>query len=279
VQAMVREGETLSQTFNSLAQSMATYYQLFYTEEENLARNTEMLRKQFEAMGLVMPASREAFKAMVEAALKAGEDGAATARWLLEMAGIMDQVLPPLEEFTDQIEEVGDSVVAVTQLIDASLNQNVRPWESVFNNYYAGRQGRQNIGDYLNGLMSGPMSPLDPMGKFNAAEADYNRVLGLAQGGDIDAIMKLPSVHSTMIEIARSIWGSSSPFVALFERTFNEVAGVGEVADFNSRMLAIQTDALQYHAQVADAILTTNALLTRIAEKSSPVTADSWGDR
>lgn len=278
LQAMVREGETLGQTFQSLAQAMATYYQLFYTEDENLARNTEMLRKQFEAMGLEMPATREAFRAMVESLLAMGEEGAATARWLLEISGAMNEVLPPLEGFNEQIEEVGETVTVATQLFTAAIGQIVSGVNDPLTLWHQGGPARRGIGDYLSGLLSGDSSPLDPMGRFGAAQQNYQSVLGLAQGGDIDAMMKLPSVHKTMIDIARSIWGSSSAFVSLFERSFNEVAAVGEVPDYQARMLAIQTDTAQYAAQSADSLVSIRDILIEIRDRS-PATADSWSDR
>lgn len=279
IRDMAREGETLAQTLNSVAQAQATYYQLFYTEEEQLALKTELLRKQFEAMGIEMPSTREAFRQLVESLDLTTEAGSQFYRWLLEVAPAFADIVQPAAEMVDAVEEVSDAMVAATVLIDASLNQNVRPWEDIFNGYYAGRGARNNIGDYLSGLMSGSSSPLDPMQRFGASQQEYQRVLGLSQGGDIEAMMKLPGVHKTMIDLARSIWGSSSAFVSIFERSFNEVAAVGEVPDYQSRMLSLQTDSLQYQAQTADTLIDVRDILTRIAEKSGTATADSWGER
>lgn len=278
LRSMAREGETLTQVFNAVSQGFSTYRSLFFTEEENRTFGLDRMTKEFERMGLTMPTTREAFRALVEGIDKTTESGARLWRWLIEMAPAFADLVPALDGVTDAVDDISDAAVAAVVLIDRALDQNVHP-EDRINAWYAAKPARARIADHLDGLLSGDSSPLDPMGKFRAAEESYNRILGLAQGGDADAMMKLPGVHQTMLDLARSIWGSSSPFVELFERSFNEVAGVGEVADYNERMLKMQTDSVQYQAQMADSLLDIRGLLTQISQKSGVATADSWAER
>lgn len=51
------------------------YYQAFYTEQERAAKTTEQLTAVFSQLGLSMPATNDAFRAMVESARAAGNDG------------------------------------------------------------------------------------------------------------------------------------------------------------------------------------------------------------
>lgn len=68
----------------------SAYYTNFYTEAERQAKATQALTQQLSAMGLALPTSREAFRAMVEAAEQAGDD--ATLAALLKLQGAFHEL-------------------------------------------------------------------------------------------------------------------------------------------------------------------------------------------
>lgn len=235
---MAREGETLAQTLQAVAQAQQSYYQMFYSEEENRARLTAQLNHEFEAMGHVMPATRAEFRAMVEAALDGTEAGSQFYRWLLQIAGAMNEVLPPLQEVVEAVEDVGTTVAAATELIAASLNQNVRPFESTFNDYYAGKPARQSLADNLRGSLTGQHSPLDPMQQLSAAEREFYRLVAAAKAGDLTALGQVGGARDTVLGIGGSIYGgSTSQFAELFNRTFDAAAPLAEIPAINEQML------------------------------------------
>jgi hypothetical protein len=121
LRAMQREGETLTDTLNGLANAQANYYQLFYTEEENLLRQTEMMRKQFQALGLEMPTTREGFRDLVESMLDGTEEGSRLYRVLLELAPAFADLVPAVEDVGDAVTEV---VEEVGRAIDSVYSQN-----------------------------------------------------------------------------------------------------------------------------------------------------------
>ncbi len=70
---------------DALAQSASTYYQNFYSEAERQAKSTEQLSKQFADLGLAVPATRDAFRALVESQDLTTESGAKTYAALLKL--------------------------------------------------------------------------------------------------------------------------------------------------------------------------------------------------
>ncbi len=130
---------------------------------------------------------------------------------------------------------------------------------------------RRGLGSYLDSLLLGHNSPLDPMQQLAEAQRQYQAMLTSAQHGDLAGIQGLQAAHTAYLDIARQLFGSSSPFIEIFERTFNEVAGVAGVADYNTRMLAIGTMTNTLLENIASSSLRVEKLLDIIAG----VTTDS----
>nr|WP_315237722.1 tape measure protein [uncultured Albidiferax sp.] len=70
------------ESFNT---SLSSYYKNFYTEEEQRAQITKNLASQFTTLGLQMPTTRDAFKALVEAQDPLTEKGRSTLLALLDL--------------------------------------------------------------------------------------------------------------------------------------------------------------------------------------------------
>lgn len=260
IRNMAREGETLGQTLNRVAQAQATYYQLFYTEEENLARNTEMMRKQFRAMGLEMPTTREEFRRLVEGLDLTTEAGARLYDWLIQIAPAFADITPAAETVVDSVTEVVDSFDSLTGALTGTAS-GTRPWEDFFNSFYAAAPMRASIGQYLDGLLTGDKSVLDPMQQLNAARKQYEETLALAQAGDLGAMGRLQGSADSYLQLARGAFGSSSDYVAIFRSVFDSLAGVADVPDYNTRMLeqgaqanAMMSDQLNVLTLVLDAV-------------------------
>ncbi|ABF63552.1 Minor tail protein GP26 [Ruegeria sp. TM1040] len=71
-------------TFNA---SVNSYFTSFYSQEEQLASRTGLLADQFEALNVAMPATKEAFRDLVEAQDLSTEEGRALYAGLLNLSG------------------------------------------------------------------------------------------------------------------------------------------------------------------------------------------------
>lgn len=275
LQAMNREGETLTQTLNGLAQAQANYYALFFTEEEQLARKTEELARVFATMGLELPTTRQGFRDMVDAALDLA-DGPLY-RWLMEISSAVSDILPPLEDLDEGLEDVADTVTATTQLFAAAVGQIVSGVNDPLTLYAQGRPARQGLGNYLNGLLTGGNSALDPRQRLAEAQRQYEQLLGLAQGGDVNAMGQLSGAHGTVLQLLGSTYGTaSSQYNDFFRTSFDDMARIAEVATLNERMaetaeksFKVQTDMLDMLIQIRDGVYRTSQTMVEATEETT----------
>lgn len=83
---------------DALAGNMSIFVDGFYTDAEKLAINTENVRAAMERLGFEMPATRDEFKALVQAQIALGDAGAKTAAGLLGLSGAFASVTQSAEE-------------------------------------------------------------------------------------------------------------------------------------------------------------------------------------
>lgn len=97
-------------TVDQFVQSTNYYYQNFYSEQERAAKTTEQLSAAFAQFGVVMPGTKDAFRAMVESARAAGND--ALFANLLKLA-------PAFSDLDASLAKLGQSSIQAAQ--DAAL--------------------------------------------------------------------------------------------------------------------------------------------------------------
>lgn len=97
-------------TVDSFVSATNYYYQNFYSEQERAAKTTEQLSAAFAQFGVVMPGTKDAFRAMVESARAAGND--ALFANLLKLA-------PAFSDLDASLAKLGQSSIQAAQ--DAAL--------------------------------------------------------------------------------------------------------------------------------------------------------------
>lgn len=88
---------------NNLASATGDYYQRFYSDAERAARATDLLAEEFTRLGVAMPQSRDAFRAMVEAQDLTTDSGRQTFSTLLSLAGAFDDVSRASEAAAEKV--------------------------------------------------------------------------------------------------------------------------------------------------------------------------------
>lgn len=94
---------------DKLGSSLSKFYDTFYTEAEktvNLAKNTT---EAFNALGLALPSSRDAFKELVKSSINAGDP-----QLLASLLGLQDAfttLTEPVEELKNKFKELSDSLL------------------------------------------------------------------------------------------------------------------------------------------------------------------------
>lgn len=88
-----------------LAQSVGSYYENFYSEAERNAQATDQVTKALAGLGYTMPATREAFRALVEAQDLTTEAGQAAYAQLLKLAPTFAALVPVTQEVGQAVDE------------------------------------------------------------------------------------------------------------------------------------------------------------------------------
>ena len=95
---------------DALAQSASSYYQNFYSEAERQAKSTEQLAKQFADLGIAVPATRDAFRALVESQDLTTESGAKTYAALLKLNPAFAELVQGSQSAAQSVSETAEKM-------------------------------------------------------------------------------------------------------------------------------------------------------------------------
>jgi len=85
----------------------------------------------------------------------------------------------------------------------------------------------QTYTDFLMGLQTSELSPYSIEQQYNSAQAEYQRLLALAQAGNLDAIEALPGAAQTYLELAAQMFGTASAgYNEIFQGINNDMHGI-----------------------------------------------------
>lgn len=85
---------------------------------------------------------------------------------------------------------------------------------------------RSGLANYLRGTLLSNLSPLTPGQQYAESRSQYNRMLGLARTGDIDALNGLGSARDTFLTNSRAVNASSGQYNTDFFGSFDQVNAV-----------------------------------------------------
>ncbi len=97
--------------FEQLNSSMSGYYQNFFTEEERAAKQMQMLSSELQSLGIdTVPASREAFRALIEGIDLTTEAGQKQFAAMINLQGVFAELVPVTKEAQEAIDDTADSM-------------------------------------------------------------------------------------------------------------------------------------------------------------------------
>ncbi|MBR0855489.1 hypothetical protein [Bradyrhizobium liaoningense] len=84
----------------------------------------------------------------------------------------------------------------------------------------------KTISDYLQSLQVGSSSILSPQEQLAAAQSQFNKQLGLAQGGNVDAVASITKYADTLLNQAKSFYASSDGYAAIYKAVTSALSGL-----------------------------------------------------
>ena len=138
------------------------------------------------------------------------------------MRAYRDAVDAVIKQFADLRKNAKDLGLSISE-INRAERSTLTAMKGGYTDQIRGlvQQGRQMLGiDSLTALQKemsfGSLSNTNPMGRFNAAQAEFRRVARLARRGDAEAIQNFGGVAQEVLTIGRDTFASGPEYQALF---------------------------------------------------------------
>ncbi len=118
------------------------------------------------------------------------------------------------------------------------------------------------LGEYRNSLSLSQFSPLSPTAQLKEARAEFERLRGLAMGGDTTAANQLAGASNTLLGLSRSVNASGGRYVA----------------DFNSTRdaLRIVEEAMRARATREEESVIISGRIANATERANEIAADGY---
>lgn len=193
--------------------------------------------------------------------------GALAARRKAELAA-MDASLRPLQELVWAEQELADArqkaVDQAQQAVDdarARLTEAYQAESSALERVIDRFQGfSDSLKKFLGTLYRGPAAMLSPEEQYRSARGEFDRVSGLAAGGDENAIRDLESVSQAYLDASRSYYASSKEYFQDLERVRAAVSATERYASTQVDLAVQQLNAL--NASVAGIIAVNGSVMS-----------------
>jgi len=218
--------------------AISRYFDGFYSEAERSETVLRRLEEEFEELGLAMPASRAAFRELVESLDLSTEGGQSLYAELLRLAGAMDEVLPQVGAFTAELAglaqeiggEIGVQIDAAQDMVSAA-REAAAEW----------RRTSEDLRGFVSDLLTTELSAASDAQTATAQKARLDAAFAGVQAGDASAAAALPDLARSYLRSARDMAGSDLDYrriAAEVQAQMSYAAGIADLEAGNDEVLA-----------------------------------------
>jgi len=220
------------------ALAVSGYFGAFYTEAEQSEARLARLREEFEALGISMPASRAAFREIVESLDLTTAGGQTFYAELLKLSAALGDVLPQVSAFTAEIAgiaaEIGGEIgvqIEAAQDMASAAQAAAEEWHRT----------AESLRGFVADLVQTELGAASADQAAAVLEARLDQAFAAVQGGDAAAAASLPDLARSYLRRARDEAGSE----LAYRRIAGEVqarlayaAGIADLEAGNDEVLA-----------------------------------------
>ncbi|WP_339112864.1 hypothetical protein [Thioclava sp. GXIMD2076] len=262
--------------------AVSSYYQAVYSESERLATLTRQTTEALAEMGLAMPASRDQYRALVDAMDLTTEGGRELWATLVGMAGVFDEILPQVSAFTAQIEALSGQVSTSLDGAITAYTAAQQASAQAATNWYKAADSIAEFVAEMRGTSSAMVSPQSALA-FSAAR--YQSTLASAKAGDLDATSGLTGVAQTYLDRVSATATSALDVARAQARVasdLGQVEGIAQIEGAKSEAIASLTqNQVDLMTEARDYLAAGNALSeeqidmlqTQLGDLDSAITA------
>jgi hypothetical protein len=218
--------ETIAQNFGGVKQfteSIQEFTDRFLTDAERLQIQRTGLQRELDRLGYGYVRTKDDFKQAIQGLINSGQAGSELFASMMKLQGSMLAVSEATKQTNTNLQSAYDSRVKELQGARDEF-----------------KKFAESLRDYRQSLLTGSQSPLTPMQQYLETQLEYERIKGLAQAGDKDAIQKLQGAASAFLQSSQRMYASSAEYVQDFDRVTQDITSVSNYAD-SQASLADQT--------------------------------------
>lgn len=216
---------------DALKDALSSYTDNFFSDAEKASMKSATLTKEFAKLGLAMPASKEAFRSLVETLYASGASGQELAAKVLLLSGAFSD----LQESTDSLVSSARDDLSEAYDRESEALKNIRDKMKDF---------ADSLKDFKTSLLTGDLSTLDVAGKYQVEKAKFEETVNKARAGDETAIGSFQDVATSFLNASRAMNASGSVYTSDFERVLAETDFIQQLASNQSSVAQQQLDAL-----------------------------------
>lgn len=224
----------LSDAFNS-------YFDGFFTQQERAAISMSKLTMEFTRLGITVPQSKEAFKALVTQLVNGNEASQELAGRVLSLSGEWIDAMEAADEVSaDGIGAARDALAEAYEREADSLQQTIDKM----------RDFAKSMKEFRDGLIMSDLSTKSEMEKYQTALLRYNDVSAKALAGDQEAIEQYRGVAEELLRFSRSVNASGQAYTADFERVLQESEALQQFAEAQADVATESLNTLKAQVEV-----------------------------
>lgn len=245
-------------------QSFSNYFGSFYTVAEQAAQSWRDMKDAFDRVGVAMPTSRAAFRALVDSLDLSTASGRATFKQLMDLQGAFASLTPTIEDaiiaaqaMTKAAQEMQAAQIgayyaaqrkAQEDAIKLQITQAATAAATAQDMIDAFKAISESLGDYRDVLR---MSAGGTGNGYGVAKQAYQSTAALAMLGNVGAAQSLQGVAETFLQASRDV-GTATAYardLATVIATVDSVVGVADrqvpIAEQQLAAATAQTTLLQ----------------------------------
>jgi tape measure domain-containing protein len=161
-----------------------------------------------------------------------------------DLVSALDRVKARIRDLTTTITDQLDKQIDTAKELASAARQQA----SAF------RQLAVSLREQILANKTGDLSPLSPGDRFSALNTEFQRLFGLAMGGDQDAAGKLGDAGTSLLEAAKAMYATGPEYVAIFNQVQEALAKTAEVADVRATALERIADLADTQVVILEAI-------------------------
>lgn len=143
-----------------------------------------------------------------------------------QLRRLAKEIMQSAMDIAGQLGYAGFEGAANDPIYDADLGGIGQVTQAVEDRYARELQLLQQLDQYVRSLGISALSPLNPTERLGEAQAEYQRLLALAQGGDLDALGQLQGAANAYLTEAQSYFGGVGAYEGIFESVRDTLAAL-----------------------------------------------------